>query len=144
VFTWVDFINYSFIFSIPFLTLFTYAGIKSGKHKEKPLTQNIAAGLGLGFIAYMLCLSCIPFGINYYLSNDEKGVEYSTTEFDVYEETTKRKGSSTKTVTYEYEWIHEGASFDFSLSDFESKDEIVYTVHKGLLGFDVVKTWKLE
>lgn len=144
VFTWVDFLNYSFIFSIPFLALFTYIGIKSGQHKDKPLLQNIATGCALGYVAYVLCLSCIPFGINYYFSTDEEGKEYATSDFEVYEETTKRKGSSTKTVTYEYEWMHDGASFDFSQSDYEQKNEIIYTVHEGLLGFDVVKTWKLE
>ena len=144
VFTWVDFLNYSFLFSIPFLALFTYIGIKSGKHKDKPLLQNISTGFGLGYVAYILCFSFIPCGVNYYFSNDEKVKEHSTTSFEVYKETTKRKGSTTITVTYEYEWMHECASFDFSQSDYEQKNKIIYTVHNGLLGFDVVKDWRLE
>jgi hypothetical protein len=142
--SWASFANYSVLFSIPFMIFAFIMASKSTMHKEKQLGAKAAIGVIAGFVIYLICASFIPFGYNYYWS--EQGEKFSTSNFEVIEVTTTRKknGSRSESVSYEYEFKHEDYEFDFRESDFYHATSIEYYISEGPLGFTVIKDWKLK
>lgn len=142
--SWASFANYSVLFSIPFMIFAFIMASKSTVHKEKPIGAKVTIGVISGFLIYLICASLIPFGYNYYWS--EQGEKFSTSNFEVMEVTTTRKknGTRSESVSYDYGFKHEDYEYNFRESEYYNATSIEYYISEGPLGFTVIKDWKLK
>lgn len=133
--SYVGFFGVSLLLSLPMM-LIIYKMIGK-KNLIKKSERYALASIG-GFFIYLIGFSILPFGLNYYCSND-KNVHVSTIDYklavthDIDDETGER------TTSHNYKWNHEGTKFSLGIFIKELGTELHYNVYEGLFGIDVIR-----